>query len=533
MKKSKLVKIVCISLCIFGLLLTLVILIYYFKKKKNNLSFNDYKHPVINCDKNITPSLISLNNKIDISKIVINNLINNTSSNILENIFKDFKTEKGLFYFAPSPLFNPYPIDFGMSKDTPYGIVTIPKWGERVKNDNIRFEYLGLLGAYNLKYDEAVIMYGEIDKKELNIFYQSISSYLVDRENIVLNSSTNPALNNINSKFAIIQTPNKALEKYLTSILKFYVDNIYSFILGSKKGSQPLYMYIPKLANNSLFSRLYKQESDRVTMIMRIFTKTTSKKYNEFLRNPNIEVIGIKVPDIKISLVTRDKYPKPIKVIFNELQDNFTVYMDSLITDIKQALKSYKIINLPILSNLLKLVTKGHKNIDNEKIIYKEGLQGIQLYANLQGDNRDAWYKGTNTFCCNNKDIIIAVCVNHAFLKNCKFCSLDVYDSNDHILIESVNTMKFTAYNFFYLVFVSRDQVLLNNFKDKFQYLLIPIFLIHIKTGLLNDLKTPSCNPIQIIEKSYLAPSNIKEVFTHPNGMLLLNPIIIKISPNN
>ena len=73
-------------------------------------------------------------------------------------------------------------------------------------------------------------------------------------------------------------------------------------------------------------------------MIMRILTKTTSKKYNEFLRSPNIEVIGIKVPDIKISLGSRSKYPKYIKVVFNELQDNFTLYLDSLIIDIKTTL---------------------------------------------------------------------------------------------------------------------------------------------------------------------------------------------------
>ena len=49
--------------------------------------------------------------------------------------------------------------------------------------------------------------------------------------------------------------------------------------------------------------------------------------------------------------------------------------------------------------------------------------------------------------------IVIAICVNHAFLQNCKFCSLDVYDANKHILIDSINTMKFATYNFFYLIF--------------------------------------------------------------------------------
>ena len=230
-------KIIYFSLFIFVLIIIVIFSFWVFNSNEKIFSSEYYKHPIINCDKNLIPSQpqISINNKISLSKIVINNLMHKSSINTLESIFKNFDIEKGLFYFPPSSEFNPYPVDFGLFQDNPYGIVTIPKWGQRIKNNSIRHDYLGLLGAYNLHHDEAVIMYGEIDKEDLDIFYQSISSYLVDRENIILNSSTNPPLNNIKSKFAIIQTSNKILEKYLYSILTFYVDNIYSFVLGSKK----------------------------------------------------------------------------------------------------------------------------------------------------------------------------------------------------------------------------------------------------------------------------------------------------------
>jgi hypothetical protein len=184
----------------------------------------------------------------------------------------------------------------------------------------------------------------------------------------------------------------------------------------------------------------------------------------------------------------------------------------------------------------------------NNKILYTNGLQAIQMSANANGDSYDAWYKISVPQCLGKNDILMSIAVNHSKYKNSVYCSMNIVNKNKGRGISSFEFFENDDIDM-YIVLVSRNQQYLEKIKqqviDMYTDQKIAVNSISIETGPTIDWKTPLCDAFTFIERSYINPtvlidqkqtyykdknvdSNLWKEMTHPQGNLLFDPVFIK-----
>jgi hypothetical protein len=453
-----------------------------------------------------------------------------------------------------------------------YGNDTCPF--QKPLTNNSFYLQLGLLGANSILPNQIMILSGTMPTNTLNLYYWSFHIYLADRYNSkdlcapynhVYFASILPPFNiftyipdkNMNDfTFAIMISINDDVNTnniYKQLFKKF--DYVHRFNIPSGENTMVIQDNLINPNHLTNQSKIYDYTTDRFTILFRMnqsnnATKTQKQDYELFKINAHFQFdcIDFKNTTNFNFYSNRVEWPQPLPPLYNELNDKELITLQNqIINDLSIILNpKYTKKKIHCFESLTSIYAPILDDCYNNKILYTNGLQAIQMGSNANGDSYDGWYKLSVPQCLGMNDVFMSIAVNHSKYKNSIYCSMNLVDKNKGRGIQSFEFFENDDIDM-YVVLTSRNQKYLDNIQKQLMNLYknqkIAIRSIYLESGPCIDWKTPLCDSLTYIERMYINPSIIedntqkyfKEVdsklwknMTHPQGNLLLDPIFIK-----
>lgn len=565
--------------------------------------------------------------------------------NQLTTLRADWKTYRGIFFFAIPELLRILPTDFGQNNSTPYGIVSFyPSYWPCIGNtsalcsnlfssmdtdsnawqvlcnlyakqeqrgktcpfvvrDNNKdiyiqdpafFNDVGLLGAISLYFHQAIVMFVDLPVETLKLDYWSLDVYLadrLDRDDVcypprqAYMASLLPPLNmykavavshkNFDPLRADSNTVVKghvrfyvilALEQHIQDQVETFLrehstrsyDFIYTFQIPTADSTMPINDTLPNPNQLSHKSALFQPQTDRLCCFMRLSPDpnhgdpTALRDFiyqNNYQDSFEVNLVEMNTPSYNLygapQWPLRIDPPKPETSLLSQ-------QWGDLQRSLLRALPAYSFLKLQVRNSIFNIMAPLYQDLlTTTTHQYEGGFQAIQLAGNAQADNYDANYVISEGVCLLEKDVLVAVAVNHASLGNCIYNSINVVDINRAFGYDAINLTRENRVDF-YVTIIGRDHETITNMKKEWQDRLsqykIGFYMIHISNA---DL--PVCHQILAIERVYVNtqfPSQSGNVLyslldpqeqedwwnslanvTAPNPKSMIKPIFYKVSP--
>jgi hypothetical protein len=376
-----------------------------------------------------------------------------------------------------------------------YGIIE----KDRIRLTDVRFR---------MRPDEAIILFGKTPKK---CKYFSFTPYIFERYfekdlkfQEVFNSLNDP-LNNMTIKTdggdgnpfdaftVIVFTPDKGTEvKVRKSLIK---------------AGSPENVINVSVIPLSLLRMGINFESDTLMCLFRIYGPEDEKALEEYVDYVPMQIYRV-TPDKPVEL---DPFPMP------KLRVRGTGKTEMEL--------------LPKMEKLRKVILEKYEKQGWKASEYaadqwlEEGLQALQAYKNMFGENRDTAYMSTNTFTMYDNEFIVIYGVDHTQTGKAVYCSAAVYGEDYYNGVAGSNSMEWGGSsneylnddpdaNKFFVLTSSRTK----NLPDDGPKFVVPT---HIRTEGVHKYK-----PIFVGFRNYLE----KKTKSGPIPEEMISPCVIKFS---
>ena len=434
---------------------------------------------------------------------------------------------------------------------------------EYVSADPAFFNLTGLLGVFNVQPYQAIVIKGILPVEDMQLKYWSINCYLADRtdplnvcspyRDVYFASICPPCScfssgmsSKKNVRFGIVISLNPDMEKYVRINTDFSdTDFVWTFRVPNAANSFPAFEDgLPNPNGISTQDAVYNPYTDRLAILFRMNTEEdewikTPPVYRTWLENPTVEIALISAPTL---IPTEPPFGwTPFPSFLNPVSSESLAYsqqcmMLSELRSLAQELH-YSTESISIYKSLTCIIAPYNEGVRDGKFPYRDGTQAIVMAGNANGDNHDAWYKPSATFCLGKNDVAICVAVNHNYFRNSLFCSMNLINVQKQMGYAGCSV--YTRESPIYISLYSRNKERLSlvskrisSENDK--------KLVWIETGNTIDWKVPKCHGFLLMERSYINPimdgkdivleeDRVKnwDRVTGPNGMELIDPQIV------
>ena len=268
---------------------------------------------------------------------------------------------------------------------------------------------------------------------------------------------------------------------------------------------------------------VYHPVTDRLTCLLRLApsadaTPQEKEQLNEFIyhHDPYQHCFDVVLVHFKDPPEDPNTWSVPVEMPryltpFIDEKTQFGNKYRSLEKDIWWSLfwSGFRIRKVPTRNSTLNFFAPGYKKIVQSTIPYQNGLQAIQMGGNAQGDNMDAVYRTSKTFCLTEGDIIICLLFQHSIIHNSLYNNLNAVDVNKAYGAAAVSFSR-QDNRLYSIVLVGRDLDLLNQtrvdllgrMQDSEREISMHIMLL--PTGDNIEGKIPLCHQILLVERTYL-----------------------------
>lgn len=512
-------------------------------------------------------------------------------SDLLRRRFR--KVYQGIFLFAIPELLRILPTDFGQNQVTPYGIVSFfTLYGACISDkdafcesilpsapilckaylsnaahhptscpfhltdasphvyikDINFFNYIGLLGAISVDYNQAIVIFVDLPVQDLHLSYWSFNVYLADSLNpnavcspyrqayaasivpplnmytavAISHKKFNPLTADSNTKvrghvrFHIVIALDSTIADAIVSVLPTE-DFVHTFTIPCARNTMRIDPSLPNPNHRTPEDRMFDPMVDRLTCFLRItpaIGSTDTQPIQDFIHmrppyHSNFRVCMVEDSDATISA----PFHAPIYPIQISPPTFDSCRTQQTLRAINQHLKSafsshgFGIQSLKIRDTVLNIFAPMYRQILNTTMPYKGGYQAIQLAGNAQADNYDANYCLGEGICLTNNDVMMSVAVNHSRLGLCLYNSINIVDINKAFGYASINLDASTPYDF-YIVLAGRNHELLVIAEQQVRSALsgysVKTDCIDLRTGQSADGNIPWCHQLLYVERVYL-----------------------------
>lgn len=515
------------------------------------------------------------------------------------------KTYKGFLFFALPELLKILPTDFGQNFITPYGIISFyDSYFSCIKEtdsfckylfqkqDNVGLQWLcqeflksksqssspcpfsltdhsddpsvliknvdffntlGLLGAFPLANNQAVVFFSDLPVQDLGLNYWSYTVYIADSYNANAQcspyrqayvASISSAMNmftavGVSKKkfnpltaetgtvkkghvcFYTIITSNSDLSHAIRTTLEsappYPFDFIYTFEIPAGHESIKLDPDLPNPNRLDANEPGYQSRYQRLCCFLRLSPKpgnTDSSNLQKLIYGQDpytflSDVVLVESSTIQESLYDSYTLPSAIDPVTNEKQviyQQWQTMQHRIKTRLKSSGRSLQV--LKTRNSTLNIFAPLYKKILNTNKPYQGGFQAIQLAGNGQGDNNDTQYRLSQSTCMTQDTVLVAVCVNHAFLGNTIYNSINVVDTN-RAYGYAATVLDDTNTSLFYVVLIGRDNDLLAQTEAHLKTVVgheTSFHKIYVRTGSSGEGSIPECHQVLLVERAYLNP---------------------------
>jgi len=526
-------------------------------------------------------------NLIIVIKLLLE-IYKNTPDSFINNVqsfYPNAQIYKGIFYFAPPELLKILPSDFGQNNSTPYGIISffntylscisdieefchsnlmnspqlelicnlLKKFKTQecpfVVNDGNTnlyipdkkfFNNIGLLGAFSINYQQAILLKVRLPVKDLNLNYWSLNVYMADNLDPDLTchpylnlsvASLVPSLNmytgtGISGKkfnpitgegdllekgyinFLVIICLNKTIADNIQYFFKSQFDFVHAFEVPTAVGSMPIDPNLPNPNDLNNQSTLFNPFNQRLTMFMRLSPDPGTdnlKTFNKFISDTSGKyfqtvLVAFNEKDFPIIQYKNINLPQMINPSVNEY-DKIEDFKDITSIIKNNIFLTFRKKQLKLRNSTLNIFGPQFKDVFNTLHNYQGGWQGIQLGGNAQGDNYDAQYRLSESTCLQKTDVMVAVCVNHSYYDNSLYNSINLVDLNRGYGVIAFNFNN--NFNFpYYIILFGRDMESINIIEKKInsnQSSDLKIYKYYIDSN-----EIPVCDHLLMVERIYI-----------------------------
>lgn len=415
------------------------------------------------------------------------------------------------------------------------------------------FNQIGLLGAISMEPHQVILLKVNLPLRKLHLNYWSFNVYLADNlspneicypNHQTIVASICPPFNMYTSvgvsgkKFNPLTGEGDLLEKdHLNCILilttnpylgkkckkdcesMFSVDVIHVFEIPSAPGSQPLESDLPNPNQENQTSSLFDPYNQRITLFFRMSPDPMSPDpsyFEKFVQNTSgnhFQTSFLSFPkSFPLFQYPKIQYPVMLNPTYNEIKNKSSEFQ-AMVRRIQNTLyyHQYRCKKIKTRNSTLNIFAPLFKNILNSNIPYKGGWQAIQMAGNAQGDNYDAQYRPSQSVCLYEKDVMIGIAVNHAFLDNSIYNSINIVDLNKTFGIVAFNlTNEIDC--LYYIVLCGRNMSEINQVERKIKSCLdknTKIFKKCISSTTKNGI--PDSHHVLMVERTYLNPKYLSK----------------------
>jgi hypothetical protein len=323
------------------------------------------------------------------------------------------------------------------------------------------------------------------------------------------------------------------------------VDVIHRFNIPSNPGSMRLQEDLINPNHYTGKEPLYNPDTDTIG----IFFRCNGDNTDAFIQQPEVEVLLVDFPSVGFIGYDRTPFPEYHSPHTDEQSYSIRLAKTSMWASSRIVLDHwYFPSKVGLFTSLNSVIAPKDPGVYGNRYPYKDGIQAIQMAGNAQADNHDAWYKLSHLTCLGPTDVLVGFFVNHALIRNSLFCSVNIVNKNKAFGIHEISSEKFNTP--YYVVLTGRDQEILSKVADSIRKTCTDDVFVHefwLETGDFKDQKTPICDQILIVERTYVYPyvtdQDGKEYYyteipenkytllremTGVDGTKLADPIIIK-----
>lgn len=425
------------------------------------------------------------------------------------------------------------------------------------------FNALGMLGAFSVSPQQAIVFYTDLPVAELGLNYWSYVLYLADNLNPdqqcsprqqIQFASLSSALNMLAAvgisgkkfnpltaetgtvtpghvKFYTILTSNQELAQTLQQRLQTSAPYPADFVhvLPVPAGPESTRLD-PKFQNpNGLTTNdpAYDPTNQRLACFLRLSpspraTEAQAARLQDYIyaRGDYTHMSEVVLLESTLSATTSTAPPTTlfglstlspmIPPMVNELvswKKGFQQTRQKFIHQLQWT--GYSVASLAVRNSTLNVFAPLYRNVLHTKQPYRGGFQAIQLAGNGLGDNPDSQYRLSQSACLLDTDILVAFCVNHAVLGNCIYNSINVLDTNRAYGYGAV-VLDASFTEPYYLVLVGRNANLLQQaeirIREGLGEMASQVFIakIPLRTGPSEKGDIPLCHQLLMIERVYV-----------------------------
>lgn len=414
------------------------------------------------------------------------------------------------------------------------------------------FNSLGLLGTFSLTSSQAVVVFNDLPVQDFRLNYWSYNVYIADDLNPDLTCSPylqthvasvttpfnmfhcvaesgnkfNPltgqgTLQSGHVRFYLVITFNKLLGEEIVQELKTRgapVDCIHVCEIPTGAGTMPIDPSLPNPNRFTTNDALYQPQYQRLCSFLRLSlqpdaTEEEKSRLRDFIYHKDnyldsFDVVLVEKGNLSsqnIQLFSTVSIPRFISPRVDEifLYKNEFQHIQKKVNSLLW--RGYHLKRLPTRPTTLNIFAPEFRKVRNTKKPYQGGWQAIQLAGNAQGDNSDTQYRTSKADCLADGDVMIALCMNHASLKNCIYNSINLVDVNKAY---GYDGFVMDASQRYYIILIGRNVELVNRTESILQSALNDIdILFHkilIRTGSSVDGNIPMCHQVLMVERIYM-----------------------------
>lgn len=409
------------------------------------------------------------------------------------------------------------------------------------------FNNIGMLGAFSLDFNQIIMMRIRLPVRDLHLNYWSLNIYMAD--NLDPDLICHPYLNlsvasldaplnmytavGLSSKkfnpitgegdlvepgfinFISIICLNRSIADDIASRYKNHdasIDFFHVFKIPTAQGSMTIDPCLPNPNHLGAQSTLFNPINQRLTMFMRLSPDPSvsdkgSDFFNHFISDTKGKYIQIALLDFDNTMYPVQKYPTNrlppiVHPPFNEYSE--MTYYQGLKKTLRNHLSFHnRIYHLKMRNSTLNIFGPQFKTIIDTTKPYQGGWQALQLGGNGQGDNYDAQYRLSESTCLDESQVLISMCVNHAFYDNAIYNSINLVDLNRGKGVIAFNYDASHPYNY-YIILFGRNMESINRIEDRIK---IKNVSVSIQKYYIDPNDVPVCHRVLLVERIYLNPN--------------------------